>query len=127
MRYSRWAVTLAYAGAVLYISTRQVSGPPLFTHADKVAHFFLYGGLGFLLAWSITATTRMGVWSVAAVAACLAAAYGALNEYIQQFVPTRSMDFWDGAANAVGAAIGALAAICRRIPARGGDEGSGEE
>jgi VanZ family protein len=68
--------------------------------SDKVAHAFGYAVLGALLA---RATGRPRV------AIVLATLYGASDEFHQAFVPGRTPDVLDLAADLLGAAVGAAA------------------
>lgn len=75
---------------------------------DKVVHFGMYGVLAALLVWvwsgrRPTATVVLG--TLLAVSA-----YGALDEWHQQFIPGRSMELGDWLADSVGALVGATAA-----------------
>ena len=86
---------------------------------DKLLHGAAYAVLGALLRGALG-----GGWlrpSLALVAAVvLGTAYGASDEWHQSFVPNRSSDVGDLAADALGAAVGAAAAalILRRVGAR---------
>lgn len=72
---------------------------------DKLIHAAAYAGLAFLLGGVLTIwrgyqrTVLVSVWF-------LAFAYGAFDEFSQQFVPNRSADPLDLAADVVGATIG---------------------
>jgi len=110
-KLSRWIVTAAYAAAVMYISVKRIGGEPPFPHFDKLVHFVMYGGLGFLFAWCMGtggALTRTGI---VVLSFALATAYGMVAEFVQLFVPTRTMEVADMAVNAVGALAGAAAAL----------------
>lgn len=73
----------------------------------NLLHFPVYFGLSFL--WLLTLTA----WPAAArhvgiLAVTLATTFGALDELHQWFVPLRTMDFWDGVVNFLGALCAAL-------------------
>lgn len=78
-------------------------------HIDKVAHFFLFGGMVLLLAYGYfrqkgSISTRMLALIVLSVTG-----YGLAIEFIQKYlIPNRSFDLWDLAADAAGAIAGAL-------------------
>ncbi len=72
---------------------------------DKLAHALAYGALGALAALALRRRLR-GLLLVLA-AAGWATAVGALDEWHQQWVPRRSPDLLDLAADAVGAVIAA--------------------
>ncbi len=116
---SRWIVTAAYAAVVMYISVKRIGGEPPFPHFDKLVHFVMYGGLGFLFAWCLgtgAALTRTGI---VVISFALATAYGVVAEVVQHFVPTRSMELADMVVNAAGALAGAATALrlTRRVEA----------
>ena len=72
--------------------------------ADKLVHLLGYGGLGLLFAfWTalrrrLTALVVLSLWGIIA-------AYGVLDEWLQQFV-NRTTDLGDWTADVTGAAIG---------------------
>ncbi len=72
---------------------------------DKLIHGAAYAGLAFLLGGVLTIwrgyqrSILAGVWLIAI-------AYGAFDEFSQQFVPGRTSDPLDLAADAVGATLG---------------------
>jgi len=72
---------------------------------DKVGHFTMYGALGFL-----AGTAAGAVWAPAAAVS----AFGAFDEWHQQFVPKRSMDLRDWLADSAGALVGVGLAAARR-------------
>jgi len=78
---------------------------PLFSGADKVAHFGCYSVAGFLFVlWRM----ESGKGAVAAVlrAVFFAALLGAVDEFHQQWIPGRSMEFFDWVADLAGGATG---------------------
>lgn len=80
-----------------------------FLHVDKVAHFFLFGGMVLLLAFGYYrhhGYIRAGMLTL--IVMCVTA-YGLAIEFIQKYlVANRSFDMWDLAADAAGAVAGAL-------------------
>lgn len=77
-----------------------------FDFADKIVHFLLYGTLTLIGAWRAGGATLLG-WAV------VYAAYGALDEYLQQFVG-RSTSFSDWLANIAGITAATIAAALWR-------------
>lgn len=73
---------------------------PKIENIDKVQHFLGFGGLAFLLAWSIP-RGRRGPWRKITLAAVIAVIYAAIDEYTQQFVG-RNTDIYDFVANGAG-------------------------
>ena len=82
---------------------------PTFSGADKVAHFGLYGVMGFLF---VLWRREIGTGAAAAVvwAAIFAALLGAVDEVHQQWIPGRSMDFLDWVADFAGGTAGGFCA-----------------
>ncbi|MEM9168454.1 MAG: VanZ family protein [Pseudomonadota bacterium] len=74
------------------------------TLGDKLAHFSAYAALGFTAA--LAGPARRRLWAVV-----LLALYGALLEGVQRLGGVRTMDVWDGVANAAGAGVGTAAAL----------------
>lgn len=72
---------------------------------DKLGHALIYAVLGALL-WPAYSNVRQRAKRIVRVLAA-AAAYGLVDEIHQLFVPGRSFDLVDLAADAVGAGIGA--------------------
>ncbi len=90
---------MAWALTIFLASTRtRIAGPEI-EGSDKVVHFFAYGLLASLIC-------RLGRgWRAAAIAALLASAYGATDEWHQYYTPGRSCDFWDWVADTAGALV----------------------
>jgi VanZ family protein len=93
-------------------------GAPIFV--DKVAHFVLYSGLGYVFVRG-DAKRRRGGWQVLLAAALLAAVVGLCDEAYQGFVPNRSRELADWLADLSGGACGALLGM-----GRGAGDGRGE-
>ena len=85
------------------------------SHLDKVVHLCQYWLFAWLLVQAIR-TARLKEWEYLVLAWIYATSYGLLVEVIQGFLPWRSADLVDAAANALGAALGVW--IGRRIPKR---------
>ena len=108
MKLIRWAVTLAYAGVIFYLSSRTWPNAPSFPYADKIAHIILYTGFGGLVLWSLRKTRFRGNSYIYAVAIILSTSYGLSDEVHQLFIPGREFSIFDLMADAVGSAIGVL-------------------
>jgi VanZ family protein len=76
--------------------------------ADKGAHFFMYGGLGLLLARAMHNPPRTTRFRVILAAFLLVAAIGALDEWHQRYIQGRSAELADWMADSLGGLIGAL-------------------
>jgi VanZ family protein len=95
---------------------------------DKLLHAAAYAVLAGLLGAALAAR-GLGEGRAVALAALLAAAYGASDEWHQSFVPGRRADLADLAADAAGAIAGAAAAVLASRAPRGrrlaGPKGAG--
>jgi VanZ family protein len=108
----RWLAVAGYMGLLFFLSA-QSALPELPTAlpgipADKVAHFTAYGVLSLLVIWA----TAAGEWRAitgrtVVVAILVSAAYGYSDEWHQRFVPNRSYDLLDWAADISGASLAA--------------------
>ena len=90
---------------------------PTFRGADKVAHFGFYGAAGILFVlWRMESGKGAAVSVLCAV--FFAALLGAVDEVHQQWVPGRSMEFFDWVADFAGGSTGAFVAAvaASRLP-----------
>jgi VanZ family protein len=118
-----FAPAAAYAVVIFLLSARPdplpFLPPGIWAH-DKVLHALEYALLGGLVA---PALRLAGLRPAAAIAAAvvIASAYGATDEFHQSFVPGRSADVLDWAADTLGSIAGAVAgALALRRPGRAG-------
>lgn len=79
-----------------------------FRFTDKVAHTTMYGIFAWLATRSLLRTGRPVRYTLLVLVGI--AAFAALDEWHQQFIPGRSMELFDWVADTSGAAVGALAA-----------------
>jgi VanZ family protein len=98
---------------ILVISVIPVPEEPSVPYLDKAVHLCEYLLFAWLLVGALRAT-GLTAREYGRLAWMYAASYGLLIELIQGFVPWRSMDLWDAAANALGAAAGVW--LGRRLP-----------
>jgi VanZ family protein len=106
----RWAPSVIW-GAIIMVATSLPGsalprGPDI-PGLDKVVHAGLYGTLGFLVIRAMTGRARPGMAMALAVIALIAAA----DEWHQQWIPGRSMDAFDWAADVAGATLGATLSL----------------
>ena len=97
-----------YCVAIFLLSSLSVENlPPLNTpESDKVAHALLFGGLALTLGWGIRrAHPKASIRLVFLIPVVFASLFGATDELHQVFVPTRNADWWDLAADALGATL----------------------
>ena len=107
-RLRAWLLWLPAAGwaAFIFFLSSQPALPSPEAVGDKEAHAFTYGVLAFLCLIGLTgARWRAMTILRIATALLLAVLYGASDEFHQSFVPGRTPDVADLAADAVGAAL----------------------
>ena len=104
-----WGPVLLVMGLIFFFSSLPDPGGPPGGISDKTAHVLIYAALGASLGRAlaggrITAMTLTRIF----VAAALGTLYGVSDEIHQHFVPPRTPDILDVAADAVGAVLGAI-------------------
>jgi VanZ family protein len=102
-RVRAWAPAVVWAAVLFLFSSRPTLPTDLGGGLDKVAHFGAYAVLGLLLAQGALTSRLAWGWPV-----LLGLAYAASDEIHQHFVPGRSPDVADWAADALGVAAGCL-------------------
>jgi len=102
-----WLPVLVYVTAIFTLSSQPQLRPPLqFTFSDKVIHIGEYLVLGLLLVRAMRASLRVSRPLFAAMIAIgFVVLVGAADEYYQSFVPGRTCDFFDFAADVAGGAL----------------------
>ena len=106
-RASLWLPPLVYMAVIFYLSSQSAPLPAVTAVVwDKILHLFEYAGLAALFGRALVGEGLGGSASFV-VAALLAAAYGATDEYHQLFVPLRSGELRDWLVDVLGAALGA--------------------
>ena len=89
-----------------------------FLSYDKLGHAFFFGVLVLLLAPGLKTQEKYQSLKRHAVAAAflLANLYGFIIEYLQSFIPDRSMDYFDALANSTGTVFGIAAFfLCNKL------------
>ncbi len=105
-----WLPVIAYIAFIFWLSSAPRAAPSFlrWPGADKAFHTVEYAGLGALtlraLSGSWPAVPRWG-WCIL-IGWIFAASVGGLDEYYQQFTPTRSSSVMDWSADAIGALMG---------------------
>ena len=105
-----WAPALFTMGVIWVLSS--MSHPPVDVNSlpfrDRGAHFLSFGSVAFWVAHGTMATVpRAHAMRVVVFAVLAAALWGLLDEIHQCFVPDRSPDIIDLAADTLGAIVGA--------------------
>ena len=119
-RWWRWLAVIGYMGVLFFLSAQstlpQLPGAP----SDKLEHFTAYGVLSLLVVWAAAAGQWRSIrFRTVVVAIAISSAYGYSDEYHQFFVPNRSYDLMDWAADTSGAAGAAALAWAWSILLRG--------
>jgi VanZ family protein len=111
----RRTLTLAATGlvsiAILVVGTQPRVPRTLRRIPDWATHAATYAALAFMSARS---ATYLGVGRAALAGGAYAVGHGGLLELLQSAVPTRTAEWRDLLADALGAAAGAAAAAARR-------------
>jgi VanZ family protein len=97
-----------YYGLIYFLSSRRLNLDVPLPSADKLAHGAAYGLLGFLLAFGFFKLLRLTLKTKLAGVILTGVVLGILDEIHQIFVPGRSPDPLDAAADAVGVVLGFL-------------------
>jgi len=113
-RVGLWLPPLIYMAVIFYLSSQSAPLPAVTAVVwDKILHLFEYAGLAALFGRALVGE-GLG-WSASfVVAALLAAAYGATDEYHQLFVPLRSGELRDWLVDVLGASLGAAVVFAFR-------------
>jgi VanZ family protein len=112
MRIAAWGLLFAWAAAIRWLSSqsgRELEELNIFDISDKGAHFVAFFAAAPLLVSGMRWTFRWP-WLVVIVASTmLLSAFGAMDEYLQTFVPGRmGADFGDWLADTLGAFVGSI-------------------
>ncbi len=101
-------LTLAYAAVILIISSiPDLSAPELgFKNQDKLYHFIEYGVFSVFLFFSLLNSSRDFLKkNVLIISIFIGASFAVLDEIHQRFIPGRSADILDFAADFLGVAL----------------------
>ena len=110
MTWRPWWPPVAWAVCILvatWIPGAMVPRVPAPEGTDKVVHFIFFLVLAFLIQRALRAqgSARLVPYVILALAA-----FGAFDEYVQQFIPGRSMELLDWVADVSGAIVGVVIA-----------------
>jgi VanZ family protein len=116
----RWLVPTLWAAVTLTLTSIPDAGhfaPPLFAGADKIVHGSLYALLALLIVRAVEAErfAELGALRVGLIVLAAVSLLGWVDEWHQQYIPGRSRETADWAADSAGAAFGTFfAATARR-------------
>lgn len=114
-RLALWGPVVAYM-ALTFVLSAMPSPPSPAGVSDKLEHFVFYGGLALV---TLRATARGRIDGLTPLALVLAwvitTGYGVTDEMHQAFVPQRTPDVADVAADALGATVALIAAAASGI------------
>jgi hypothetical protein len=100
-----WGPVLVHMAFIFFASSIPDVGALPGGVSDKTVHFWVYGLLGLLLFRALAGGSMTGLtWPRAGGAVLLAMLYGISDEFHQAFVPGRTPDIRDVAADTLGAA-----------------------
>lgn len=117
-RVGLWGPVVAYMAIIFAVSAMSAPPSPVAV-GDKVEHFVAYAAMGALLLRATSGGRLDGLTVMSALAAwVIATLYGVSDEYHQSFVPGRSPDVNDVAADSLGAALAVVALWASGIIAR---------
>jgi VanZ family protein len=103
-RLTAWVPAVAWAGLLFFLSSLpDVPGPSGIPFGDKLGHFVLYAVLGACLAFG---RTRSGALPPHLLLLAVGMLYGLSDEWHQMFVPGRTPDWADWAADVAGLLTG---------------------
>jgi VanZ family protein len=104
-----WVPVAVYMAVIFYVSSLHEAPLPA-AISDKSAHGLGYVGLAVTIVRAVAGGLPARVSAgIAAASLSIAVAYGASDEVHQMFVPGRTADLADLAADAIGALVGVAA------------------
>ncbi len=103
-----WGPPLAWAALIYLLSSSSLEQAPELGRpfADKAAHALFFAILSVLLYRALHRGSKLSRGRAALLAIAITSAYGGLDEYHQSFVPRRSPELADWAADTTGALVG---------------------
>lgn len=102
-----WGPALLVMALIFYLSSLPDPGGPPGGISDKTAHVLIYGALGASMMRAL-AGGRAAAMPTILAAIVLTTLYGVSDEIHQYFVPPRTPDILDVAADAAGGCAGAI-------------------
>jgi len=122
LRHLSLLLALVWMALIFYLSHQPgLQTPMLFSGQDKVLHAAVYAVLGLLLLAAQPRQTQGYSWRQMGISVLIASLYGLSDEIHQHFVPGRSPEVLDWAADSAGAliAVSLLAWLSRKWTSTG--------
>ena len=118
-RIRLWAPPLVYMVMIFHLSSEPIPLPDLTQRvSDWILHTIEYAGLAVLLCRALVGE-GLGWLLAAALALTVTSVYGASDEWHQAFVPLRSSEVRDWAADTIGGGAGVVFySVLGRVSAR---------
>lgn len=112
MNVRRWRAPLLWAAVILLVSSVPMPAVSAPVGTDKGIHGALYLVLGFLAARALLSERTARVWQLLVLVAALVV-FGGLDELHQRWIPGRTADTRDWAADIVGSSAGVVVGLFR--------------
>ena len=112
MNARRWSAPVAWAVIILVLTSLPMPAITAPAGTDKGVHWLLYLVLGFLSIRALLSQRTAPVWQLLVLIVALLA-FGAGDELHQRYIPGRTADTKDWAADAAGSVVGVVAGIVR--------------
>lgn len=101
----KWLPAAFIAACSFYFSSKShLEYMPSFWSADKVVHFFCYGGFAFWIAFACNIKNIKQIW----LPVLIIALWGITDEIHQSFIPYRSASVFDWFFDTLGAVLGSI-------------------
>lgn len=102
-----WLPVALYCGMIFYVSSLEELPDLPARFSDKIAHFGVYSGLGWLVARALSQGFGLSPLSTVIGASLVCLAYGISDEIHQSFVPGRAVEVGDVLTDFIGGLAGA--------------------
>lgn len=112
MNVRRWSAPLLWAAVILVVSSLPMPAIATPVGTDKSIHAVLYLVLGFLAARALLSERTARVWQLLVLILVLVM-FGGLDEVHQRWIPGRTPDTRDWAADTAGSVAGVVVGLLR--------------
>jgi len=97
-------IAISWAGAIFILLATpmpEYHGTQV-SYYDKVVHAFLFGVFSYLLIRVFASQKNFNLWLAISFASLISFLYSAFGEYLQSYIPGRTVSSWDLAAGTAG-------------------------